>query len=214
MSKKRIIFVFLFVYIVVVIASGMIKRVGLDSGTKASTDVETMETQSGINYVTDGDRNTTAQEQERTEVKETTTDDTISEGSGKGVNLFGVYTTVGDADCLVETENDVMDNVGKVHKRVYRIYGTSGDDFQATFMLNSEYSTLKGTFFLTDDSKSNSCESYMEFYADGEYIGSTSVFSAGVKPEKFELDVTDVEELTVIAHGSGTIAVENLKLYK
>ncbi len=206
MSKKKIIVVFLVVYAVVFVAFNVIQKMKVNSSNSNSSG--TVQEVKG----TDGDKKPSGEE------KQTQEEESASEGLGKGVSLFNMYTLVGSADSLAETANDVKDNLGINHKRVHLImcYGNSESN-NTTFLLNGEYSLLKGTFFLTDDEKSEEYNRYVEFYADGEYIGSTSSFKAGVRPEDFELDVTDVDELTVKVIGDCGIihlAAENLKLYK
>lgn len=208
MSKKKIIVVFLVVYAVVFVAFNVIQKMKVNSGNSNSSG--TVQEVKG----TDSDKKPSGEEKE----KQTQEEESASEGLGKGVSLFNMYTIVGSADSLAETANDVKDNLGVNHKRVHLImcYGNSESN-NTTFLLNGEYSLLKGTFFLTDDEKSDEYNRYVEFYADGEYIGSTSSFKSGVRPEDFELDVTDVDELTVKVIGDCGIihlAAENLKLYK
>lgn len=145
---------------------------------------------------------------------EAPTTETVVEA--EGVDLLSIHTLIGDKEDYFEEYVDVMDNIGNVHKHTYCIGEfdpfDNGDRANLVFLLNKEYNTLViENIGLPDECKDADERYYLTFYGDGEYIGGTSEFTAGVYPqERIELDVTGVQELRVNFIKSHVCAFDSL----
>lgn len=142
----------------------------------------------------------------------------------EGVDLLSIHTLIGDKEDYFEECVDVMDNVGNVHEHTYYIGEfdpfDNGERANLVFLLNQEYSTLViENIGLPDDCKDADESYFLTFYGDGNYLGGTSEFTAGVYPqERIEIDVTGVKELKVNfiqngVYGFYGLIVDSMKLY-
>ena len=153
---------------------------------------------------------------------EAPTTETVVEA--EGVDLLSIHTLIGDKEDYFEEYVDVMDNIGNVHKHTYYMGEfdpfDNGDRANLVFLLNKEYNTLViENIGLPDECKDADEIYYLTFYGDGEYIGGTSEFTAGVYPqERIEIDVTGVQELRVnfvksSVYGLNGLIVDEMTLY-
>ncbi len=100
------------------------------------------------------------------------------------------FATSHNSDFKIETMND---NIGNSHTSFISFWTTDGF---VQYYLNSKYLEFSGQIFLTDKWKSLDEESYVEILADGNTL-ATFVMIAGVLPQDFLLDVTDVQILEI-----------------
>ena len=109
------------------------------------------------------------------------------------------------------------DNMGSYH--TYRIFCFSSKSSKGiTYPLNSCYSCIKGDVALGRKSNDIEYDIWIEFYGDGVLIGETAHFNAGVRPSSFEVDVSGVNDLTIVTnsdsvHWGGEILTNGFFLY-
>lgn len=153
--------------------------------------------------------------------EETTTEEVVV---NNGVDLLSIHTIIGDTSDYFEESRGVMDNVGNTHEHayyIYRFFRYDGDDVRdLVFCLNGNYNTLVlENIALPEEDKDAFASYYVSFYGDGNYLGGTSEFTAGVYPqERLEIDVTGVKELSLdftrsVWGDESDLIVESMKLY-
>ncbi len=157
---------------------------------------------------------------EEVTTEEVTTEEVVV---NNGVDLFTIHTIIGDSSDYFKETRGVMDNVGNTYEHayyIYRFFAYDGDDLKdLVFYLNGNYNTLVlENIALPEEYKDTDTAYYISFYGDGNYLGGTSEFTAGVYPqERLEIDVTGVKELsldfTENKWGDEDLIVESIKLY-
>lgn len=73
-----------------------------------------------------------------------------------------------------------------------------------TYDLDNQFKTLTFTLGLSETSKNTEQHVYFVFYGDGEKIGQTKTFTAGVKSHKYTLNVSGVKDLQIIHKFDGS----------
>lgn len=97
----------------------------------------------------------------------------------------------------IETAVSEMDNYGNTHFNVIT------KDFQRTYIINDNYSSISGTIFQTYDARSETVyadQAKLEIYGDGQllFVYSLPQDKKSVTPQDFSVDLSGVIELRVV----------------
>ncbi len=116
------------------------------------------------------------------------------------VNLLDLpfYSTSEDYNDPFEYETDIQDLDGWRHKDCYSVLCTYDEGIDACFTrweLDGAYNTLCGTICLRDKSVN-----WLEFYDGNDLIYTTDKISEENTSTSFEIDVRDVEYLTMYCY--------------
>ena len=109
-------------------------------------------------------------------------------------------------------ESDYLtDNLGN---QQYQAIGNhwSNNFFENTYLINGQYTKMKGTFFQQFDHRSDEDENVLRIYGDGVLL-KTMIVYGGVLPIDFEIDLTGVLELTVEIDNYNSYAAFTCGLY-
>lgn len=110
--------------------------------------------------------------------------------------LFEMQPLIGsivDFACTLTFDN--QDNLGNKYPNGYFLNLIK--DKSITFALDGKYSKLTGDLALDSSSNSIRDGAWLEFYSNGELIGTTEHLYAGVRPITFEIDITGVKDLEI-----------------
>lgn len=105
------------------------------------------------------------------------------------------------SDIIFSHRGDVKrpDNVGNFYSaEAYEIFaGGNGNDCSITFALDEKYTLLTGELAIRQNEGHESL--WVEFYDGDILLGKSDELGDGVRPIKFEIDVTGVTDLTIKA---------------
>lgn len=92
--------------------------------------------------------------------------------------------------------NEKMENVVAYSSAV------TGENYTLSYTYNLEkkYDTISGTIFLPDDERDTKNQIYLVMYADGKKIYTSPYITAGFLPQKINVNVSDVNTLTIEAY--------------
>ena len=76
----------------------------------------------------------------------------------------------------------------------YSNYAWGGDH---VFLTNGKYKSFKGTIALTADDKNTTGSSTVKIYGDDKLLYTSPKITKGVKPQKFNIDITGVNQLKI-----------------
>lgn len=93
------------------------------------------------------------------------------------------------------------DNVGTTHSTGINFSCNGSGTGEAIYLLNGRYSRFIGTAGLCYDARDTNNEFSLKIYGDGKLLYSSPNFTAGIKPESFNIDITGVLELKLETTG-------------
>ena len=115
------------------------------------------------------------------------------------VLLFDLTMLNGDEDWAKQISS-ATDNVGNTYTNGYqiRIDTTIWEADERTYILDGKYSKLEGTLALSEGDRNLYGTAGLAFYGDGNLLGYSEMFTSGVKPASFSIDVSGVTDLTIV----------------
>lgn len=74
--------------------------------------------------------------------------------------------------------------------------------YTITYKLDKKFDELNGTGFVTNDYKNVNQKGYFKIYGDGKTIYTSPKFTANVMPQKFSIDISEIDVLKIEFYGS------------
>lgn len=96
-----------------------------------------------------------------------------------------------------ETSKSIADNEGSYYDAYIDGGYQTGKNNYITFHLNEDYSLLSGTVFLKEQKSNTNYGNWITVYGDEQMLYKSGVFSAGSRPEMFQVCVSGVDELRI-----------------
>ena len=95
---------------------------------------------------------------------------------------------------FLDMQDGGKDNLGNIHSSGVRCDGDAGE---IIYVLDGKYKTFSGVVGLSYSGRDTNREYGLKVYGDGKLLYSSPNFTGGVKPEKFNFDITGVLELKI-----------------
>lgn len=88
------------------------------------------------------------------------------------------------------------DNVGRIHNSGCQI------TYSVTYLLDAKYQNFSGVVAIPYSQRSSNIESVIKVYRDGKLLYTSPLMTAGIKPSKFNIDVTGILKLEIREEGN------------
>lgn len=117
--------------------------------------------------------------------------------STKGTSLFSLATFNGsNSEPVRELSTNVKDNVGNTYAEAFYLHDSMSNEAWATYLLNGQYSSISGDFFLQYEDRAATQDQVLYIYGD-DVLLYTATLKAGVQPIHFDVKLTGVIQLKI-----------------